>query len=634
MCGICGFLSSRPRGLDQATLDRMTDTMIHRGPDDRGTLLERFDGYVLGLGHRRLSVIDTSAAGRQPLGNEDGRVLVVYNGEIYNFQELESDLLARGHRFSTATDTEVLVHLWEEHGPDMVERLNGIFALAIWDRGTRTLMLARDHMGVKPLYYAWDGRELVFGSQLAPILESGRVAREAAPQAVYDYLALNYVPGPGTILPGVMRLQPAHRLVWRDGEVEVERYWDVRLASARVDVARDEREAAERLLATLRAAVRRQMISDVPLGMFLSGGVDSSTVLALMAEVSSRPVQAFTIDFAERGYSEVEQARRTARLYGAEHHVLRAEPDVLGLLDQLLTSADEPFADSSAIPTLMVSRLARQRVTVALAGDGGDEIFAGYQTHRAHRYASLYRRLPGVLRDRVLPWVAHHLPKSTGKIPLDFKARQFTRAAGLPVVQAHYGFKEFLPPDERLALFRDPDVRSGLLPTVRLFEAAAGQGGTSDPIDTALYLDQRIYLPDDILTKTDRASMAVSLEARVPLLDLEVVTLASTFPSRWKLKGLAGKHILKRAVAPVVDPEVLRRKKAGFNVPMAAWLRGPLRELVLDTISRNNVALVPYMDYDQVQSLVHGHLSGRAEHSRPIWAILILLLWARRHLRR
>ena len=630
MCGVCGFLTRGPGAPDQVTLDRMTDTLSHRGPDDRGTHLQRSGDWTLGLGHRRLSIIDTSTAGHQPLSNEDGSVQVVYNGEIYNFQELRRELVGQGHRFHSQSDTEVLVHLWEEHGPGLLERLNGIFALALWDNRQRQLLLARDQLGVKPLYYSWQNDTLVFGSQLRPLLASGKVSPgDLDPQALADYFALNYVPGPRSVLRSVRKLQPGHRLLWTRGQVRVERYWDLHMAScAHAGRPRwDHQAAQERLLATLRAAIRRQMVADVPLGMFLSGGVDSGTVLALMAEASPRPVQAFTVEFAEAGYSETDHARRAARRYGAEHHVLRVGHDLDELLPLLLRSVDEPYADSSVLPTLQVCRLARQHVTVALAGDGGDEVFAGYQTHRAHRLATWYRRLPGWLGGRALPWLARQLPVSSGKIPLDFKARQFTRAASQPPVAAHFLFKEFLDQAEREELL---DPGEGMRPASaqRLFERAAERHPCRDVIDTALYLDQQIYMPDDILTKTDRASMAVGLEARVPLLDREVVELAATFPACWKLRGLKGKHILKEAVRPVVDPATLRRRKAGFNVPMAAWMRGPLGDRLLDLLRSGAARRLPMLRVAAVEGLLARHRARRAELSRPLWAAMMLLLWA------
>ncbi len=608
----------------------MTDSLRHRGPDARGRLFEPLGEQALGLGHRRLSIIDTSAAAHQPLGNEDGSVQVVFNGEIYNFQELRDELAAKGHRFSSQSDTEVLVHLWEEEGPALVERLNGIFAFALWDRRQRVLLVARDPVGVKPLYYAWGSNGLIFGSQLAPLLVSGRVSQEIDRVALHDYLALNYVPGPRSILAAVSKLQPGHRLLLRPGgEPRVERYWGLRLASdpASSPTPAPPAEAARQLLEVLRRAVRRQMVSDVPLGMFLSGGIDSSTVLALMAEHSPRPVQAFTIDFAEEGYSEVEVARRTAQRFGAEHHVLRVGPELGDIPERLVESADEPFADSSAIPTFQLCRQARGAVTVALAGDGGDEVFAGYQTHRAHRYAEIYQRLPAALGQRLVPALIRRLPQSHGKIPWDFKARQFSRAAALPAAEAHFGFKEFLDEGERLALWEHP---SPPRPSVELFRSAAAERPLRDRLDLALYLDNAIYLPDDILTKSDRCSMAVGLEARVPLLDLEVVEFAARIPSSWKLQGLEGKALLKRAMAGHLPAELLRRRKAGFNAPMAAWFAGPLGDMLGDLLQGPGARRLPALRRPRVEELLRQHRRGERELSRPLWALTMLLLWSER----
>ena len=634
MCGITGFAAPRP-GPDQALLDRMTDTMRLRGPDDRGTHLDAVGDWTVGLGHRRLAILDTSPAGRQPLGNEDGQVQIVFNGEIYNYRELRQELLEKGHKFSSNTDTEVIVHLWEEEGPALLTRLNGIFAFALWDRPSRTLLVARDPLGVKPLYYATPGGgTLLFGSGLASLLASGLVSRELDGQALHDYLALCYVPGPRSILREVRKLPPGCRLLWREGVLQAERYFRLRLptSAGAPHFAGTLEEGAAELRRTLREAVRRQLVADVSLGMLLSGGVDSTTVLALMAECSPRPVQAFTMDFAEKGFSEAAQARRTARRYGAEHHVLPARPAPASLLARLIESADEPFADSSALPTLQVCEFARQHVTVALAGDGGDELFAGYQTYRAHRYAALYRRLPGLLSRGLLPWLAERLPRSSGKIPLDFKARQFTRAASRPTVEAHYAFKEFLDEAARRRLVDHDALGAPPQPTAGLFVDTARELPHRDPLDTALYLDGQLYLPDDILTKTDRTGMAVSLEARVPLLDLEVVRLASSFPADWKLHGLQGKFILKQAVAGLVDEEVLRRPKAGFNVPLASWLRGELRPLLEEVTDRNTLRHHPYLRHEEVDRLKTEHLAGRREAGRPLWALLVFLRWADRHL--
>lgn len=640
MCGIVGFVGARA-AVTRQRLVRMRDTLRHRGPDDAGVWYHAADDVAVGLGHRRLSIIDTRELGRQPMTNEDGSVRVVFNGEIYGFQALRADLLARGHTFATRTDTEVLVHLYEERGPDMVSDLDGMFAFALWDARRRRLVLARDRMGIKPLFVA-DGRAtagqsgaLYFASELKAILASRDIDDAIDHQAAHDFLGLTYTPGPRTMLRGARKLPPGHVLVWEDGRATTRRYWRQRFHTVR-DPRRANgsgtptlAEAADEVLTRLRRSVQRRMISDVPLGMFLSGGIDSSAVLACMSEVSDRPVKAFTISFEEAGYDESDYARVAAQTFGAEHHVETVRPDPDTFMGPLVESFDEPYADSSAIPLWYLCRLARQHVTVALGGDGGDELYAGYRTHRAWRAANLYRRLPKTLRDRLIPAAVERLPVSHGKVSFDLKARQFVAAAAGAPAAAHCGFKTFLSEDARDAL-RTADA-AALEPSVRLFEAAFGAAPFGDGLEAVLHSDFELYLPDDILVKVDRMSMAHSLEARVPFLDHELVEHAAGLPGWHKLFGFRTKHVLKRALRGRVPWRILERPKAGFNVPMARWLCEDLRTLARDTLAPSRVRTVGLWSPEEVTRMLDAHESRERDLSRPIWSMLVFMLWNDRH---
>ena len=483
-------------------------------------------------------------------------------------------------------------------------------------------------MGIKPLFWsALPDGGLLFGSEIKALLASGQVDDAIDLQSVHDYLGLTYAPGPRTALRGVRKLPAAHTLVWTREGTTIRRYWDQRFHSVPpTQRAPSYRQAAHEVLAEFRQAVRRRLVSDVPLGMFLSGGIDSSAVLWAMAEASSRPVQAFTIAFDEAGYDESSYAKIAARAFSAEHHieVVRPDPDTfLGPLTEIL---DEPFADSSAIPVWYLSRLARRHVTVALGGDGGDEIYAGYRTHYAWRLANLYRHLPGPLRDQLIPGAVARLPVSHGKVSFDLKARQFVRAAAAPAPEAHFGFKEFLSEDARQALLTTGTPK----PTVRLFNRAYTQHPFGHELDGVLYTDSALYLPDDILVKLDRMTMAHGLEARVPFLDHRLVEHAAALPAQYKLRRLRTKAVLKRALAKHLPTELLERRKAGFNVPMATWLAGPLNGLMRDMLAPERVKRVGLWEASAVNKMIQEHEARTRDHSRPLWAMLCFALFNER----
>jgi asparagine synthase (glutamine-hydrolysing) len=580
----------------------------------------------VGLGHRRLSIIDL-AAGGQPLANEDRSVWIVFNGEIYNFRELRGELEARGHRFSTHSDTESIVHLYEEAGEACVPRLNGMFGFALWDERKERLLLARDRFGIKPLFYAWNGRRLLFGSEIKAILE-------AIPEcgvdmeALHDYLSLNYIPGPRTIYQEVRKLQPGHLLMADGGGIQITRYWDGpvggRTDRRRLRVSAE--DAAAELLRLLRRAVPAQMVSDVPLGVFLSGGLDSSTVVALMSEVSERPVRTFSIGFEERTYSELPAARLVASRFHTDHTELIVRPEVRDLLPTLVRNFDEPFADSSAIPTYYVSQLARSRVTVALGGDGGDELFAGYDTYIATRLAGWYRRLPGLLRRWIIAPVVNRLPVSDAKVSFDYRAKRFVEGADQPPERAHFWWKLIFSEEAKRQLYRvgyDWPRRDSCQVYAERFQECPSE----DLLDRLQYVDATIYLPDDILVKVDRMSMAHSLEVRVPLLDHDVSDFVMSLPPSLRLRGLTKKYILKRALKGILPPEILRRSKRGFNVPVARWLRRELRDLVADYLSPSTVKRQGYFDPLAVAELVRRHHSGGADYSRNLWGLLMFSMW-------
>jgi len=631
MCGFVGYASTQAP-LERVVLERMRDTLAHRGPDGAGLWTHHDAAAAVGLGHRRLAIIDTRDVGLQPMTDDSGRLTIAFNGEIYDFAAARAALEATGrHAFRTRTDTEVILHQWRADGAAALRRLQGMFAFALWDTERRMLTLARDRFGKKPIYYAHlsDGT-LIFGSEIKALLASGRVDDEVDLQAHEDYLALNYVPGPRTMFAGVRKVPPAHTLTWRDGRVHLERYWDLELhsAAAHAPVVPSMDEAARGVLERLDAAVARRLVSDVPLGMFLSGGIDSSAVLTSMARASQAPIQAFTIRFDEADYDESSHARLIARTVGATHHVetVRPEPDTF--LGPLVDAFDEPFADSSAIPMWYLARLARQHVTVALGGDGGDELFAGYRTHRALRLATLWRRLPQRLREDLVPALVARLPVSHGKVSFDLKAKQFVASASADPARAFFGFKEFLREPRRRALCAAPTAVES---PGRLFDAAFSAHEFRDALDAALYADCAIYLPDDILVKVDRMTMAHALEARTPFLDTALAEYAAALPARAKLFGLRTKHILKRALRGRVPLRILERGKAGFNVPMATWLNGALLGHLRDALSPERVRALGLWSPPEVARLLDEHERRTHDHSRPLWAMLCFVAWRARH---
>jgi asparagine synthase (glutamine-hydrolysing) len=616
MCGICGLLALDGAGpVDRGGLQAMNAAMVHRGPDSEGSFAE---GPV-GLAARRLAIIDL-AHGDQPMRTADGRVTVVQNGEIYNHEALHAELEAAGHRLRTRSDTEVLAYAYLQWGTDFVKRLRGMFAIALWDATEQRLVLARDRFGIKPLYWGRAGDTLAFASELKALRLAPGFDEAIDSEAVEAFLAFNSIPAPLTIFRAARKLPPGHLLVHEGAEPRIERYArpaPVPAAEVRRD---DEATLAAELREALRDSVRAHLVSDVPVGVLLSGGVDSSVLCALAAQESSVPVQTFSIGFQERTFDELDLARSVAERYRTDHRELIVGPDAAELLPEIAAAFDEPFGDSSALPTYLVCRLASEHVKVALSGEGGDELFGGYETYVADLVSAR-----GLGRAaRLARPVVERLPTSSRRVSLEYRAKRFVRAAHLPPLERHHGWKEIFAPDVRAELLRGG--RDGHDP-LDVYRARYAETAGAEPLARLQDVDLGIYLVDDLLVKTDRMSMAHSLEARVPYLDTEVARLAMALPTAAKVRGWAKKRLLRRAAAPLVPKAIVTGRKKGFSIPAAAWLRGPLEPFAREVLSPGRVAAQGLLDPAAVTAVLDRHVSGREDLSRQLWGLLSLSLW-------
>jgi asparagine synthase (glutamine-hydrolysing) len=617
MCGICGiFEPERNTIMERAVLKAMTDTLTHRGPDDEGL----YSGPGIGLGHRRLSIIDL-ASGQQPLSNEDESVWVVFNGEIYNFQELNRRYLASGHRFHSRSDTETIVHLYEELGEDCFSKLRGMFAIALWDTSRRKLMLARDRIGKKPLYYSWDGRRLLFGSEMKALWPAADFQPDVDVEALSDYFSYLYVPGPKTIYQQVRKLRAAHYLVADPTGIREVPYWNL---SFKEPLQLSEEQWSERLLEEYRQAVRIRLVADVPLGAFLSGGVDSSSVVALMNEVRS-PVTTCSIGFTEETYNEAGEAKQFARSLAADHHEEIVSPRAVDIVEKLAWHYDEPFADSSAVPTYYVSRMARRRVTVALSGDGGDEEFAGYRRYKFDLRENMLRSvLPLRARRAIFAPLAALYPKADWA-PRFLRAKTTLQSLSRSALEGYFNTMSSVPPELKGRLL-NPEVNLKLngYDSAEVLRYHFDRADTDDPLSRLLYTDIKTYLVDDILVKVDRASMANSLEVRCPLLDHELMETSARIPWRLKLRNGAGKYIFKKALEPILPKPILQRRKWGFGVPLAAWFRSDLKEFGYETIFQSKDR---YLNYGFLQKCWDQHQAGRRDWSSMLWQVLMFKVW-------
>jgi asparagine synthase (glutamine-hydrolysing) len=632
MCGICGIARTpdgTPFGSD--LIARMCRTIVHRGPDDEGIYADD----RVGLGNRRLSIIDVEG-GHQPLSNEDGTIWIAYNGEAYNFPEVRDRLAARGHVFRTRSDTETIVHAYEEWGLDFVHEFRGMFAFALWDKRTDRLVLFRDRIGVKPLYYTQlPDRTLVFGSEIKAILAHPGVRREIEPRALDLYLTLEYVPAPFSMFKNIFKLPAGHYLVFEAGRIEIRKYWDIVPPKAGPEAGRPLSPAAARdeLYGLLKESVKLRLVSDVPLGAFLSGGIDSSTIVGLMRELGANPLRTFSIGFKDQTYDELVHARRIAERFETAHEEVVLEPRALDLTEKLVRHLDEPLADFSIFPTYLVSKMAREHVTVALSGDGGDEVFAGYEHYQAQKIsrwpgAASAGRLAGVVTDRMRP--------SEKKKGAWNKLRRFTQGLAHGAGDRHFRWMMFLTGEMKRMLYTPAfqealDGAGGLREQEPFAGHFAGLEGF-DRTTAELYLDLKTYLVDDIMVKVDRMSMATSLEAREPLLDHKLVEFAFRLPGRMKLRGLTTKWIFKKTVERLLPRVNIYRKKEGFSIPIKHWLKAELRDLMRDTLSERRIREAGLFNDEPIRRMMAAHIAGKENYSHQLWALLVFETWRQTYL--
>jgi asparagine synthase (glutamine-hydrolysing) len=627
MCGICGIINRDFRvPVNAAIVKKMNDAIIHRGPDDEGQHVKQ----NVGLGMRRLSIIDL-VTGAQPIYNEDKTVVIVFNGEIYNHDVVRSELEKKGHHFRTNADTEVIIHAYEEFGVDCVKKLNGMFAFSIWDERKKRLFIARDRIGIKPLYYYVDEKRIVFGSEIKSILQVPEVPREVDRKALDTFLTFEYIPSPSSIFKGIYKLPAGHWLLFENGQIKTEKYWFLDYKAS----PKNEDQLAEELREILLDAVKVRLMSDVPLGSFLSGGLDSSSIVAMMSKSMSTPVKSFSIGFDDSTYNELPYARAVAKHFNTDHFEEIIKPNAVELTEKIIGQLDEPFGDFSVFPTYLVSQMARKHVTVVLSGDGGDELLAGYDTYIAEKIAKRYARLPSFFRNGFVGPIINSVPPTDKKKGLVNKAKRFIEGTNLPKELQHVRWMIFLQEAEKQLLYtknfgqelNDHDPYQFILEKI-------DQISSTEPLDQQEYIDIKTYLVDDILVKVDRMSMAVSLEARVPLLDHRFVEFAATIPGPMRLKEKRTKHILKKAMTGILPDYIINRGKEGFSIPIKNWMKNELYPMMMDALSESNVKDAGFFEPKYVTQLVNEHLKGSENHSHRLWALMMFHMWRDIYLKR
>lgn len=626
MCGICGiynFKNNNPINAD--LLLQMCEVLKHRGPDDQGI----WSRNKIGLGHRRLSIIDLSSQGHQPMSNENGAIWIVFNGEIYNFLEIRENLIKRGHKFKSNTDTEVIIHLYEEKGNNCVNDLRGMFAFAIWDEKNKKMLLARDRIGKKPLYYMVDNRRLIFASEIKSILQDETVKKEIDFEALDDFLTFQCILAPKTIFKGIKKLLPGHILVCTPEKIETKEYWD--LSFSKLNNKKEE-YYIERLSELLNDAVKCRLISDVPLGAFLSGGIDSSSIVALMSEILGRSVITSSIGFKEQKFNELEFSRSVANQFNTKHYEHIVNPNALEVLRKLIWHFDEPFADSSAIPTYYVSKMTREHVTVALSGDGGDEVFAGYRRYYYDRLENQLRIVPEFLRKYLIGSLAKVYPKAD-RLPQFLRGKTFLTNLSLSPERGYMNTRSTFKYEMKDRLYsEDIKKRLGDYDSFSILDYYFKKADTDDSLSRIQYVDIKTYLADDILTKVDRMSMANSLEVRCPLLDHKLLEFAATIPSDLKLKGKISKYIFKKCMKEKISKEVFTRKKWGFVVPIGYWFRNNIKEMVEEILFDSKTQMGEYFNPTYIRRMWNDHLSGKRDYSANLWCLLIFELWHRNYI--
>jgi asparagine synthase (glutamine-hydrolysing) len=632
MCGIYGYLSSK-RNIDPRILRSMGDTLRHRGPDDEGEMIGEDGDLCVGFGHQRLSIIDLSPAGRQPMSNEDGSIWITYNGEIYNFRALREELERKGHRFKSSSDTEVVIHLYEELGIRCLEKMNGMFAFALWDRHKKTLILARDRIGKKPLHYALSNEGIVFASELKALLTHPGVSREIDLKSLNRYLTYEYVPAPDSIFKSIKKLEPGHYLLYRQGATEMIQYWDIPLTDNPMGY-KTEAEYVEDLRERLANAVKSRLVADVPVGLFLSGGVDSSLIAALAMRANPK-LECFSIGFDEPSFDESRYAREVARVLNAQHQLMIfSTREMLDTIHSLPDILDEPLADASILPTYLLSKFASQKVKVALSGDGGDELFAGYPTYQAHKVITYYDSLPAFLKS-ALRAMASHLPVSHNNISTEFKIKQFLKGAGVASEIRFFIWMGAFTDAEKKGLLSD-EVKNELRSHNTyedIFNYISKSKLTKD-MERILYLSMKLYLQDDLLVKVDRTSMANSLEVRCPLLDYEFIEFACSLPMFYKLNGLKTKYLFKKAAMGLLPASIINRPKKGFGIPISRWLCGELKDLMMNHLNQQTIERQGLFDWPYISGLMDAHLSRRADHRKLLWPLIVFQIWYARFVAR
>lgn len=627
MCGIVGYinLNGQDLGPEENYLPSMCHSIHHRGPDDSGELVM---GPVA-MGMTRLSIIDLST-GHQPICNEDGKIWIVFNGEIYNYQDLRKLVLSKGHTLKTTSDTEVIVHLYEEFGIDCLQHLEGMFAFSIWDSEKKRLLIARDRMGEKPLHYGVFSGQLIYGSELKGILAHPRSKRELNVEAFQKYLAFEYVPAPLSIFDGISKLMPAHFLLVENGQFKTGCYWTPKISKEKLT----EQESSKRLIELLSTSTKLRLIADVPVGVFLSGGIDSSSIAALATQVSSEKVKTFSIGFSDASFDESAHAEAVARHLGTEHHKAIFSPELAReTLEELWEFLDEPIADASVVPTFFLSKMTREHVKVALAGEGGDELFGGYPTYQAHKLAGVWRRVPHAIRTKVLEPAIRSLPVSMNNLSFDYKAKRFIESANQTPVDRHFRWMGSLPLNEQMQLIR-PDVLALTRDEQILPDALKLSSGhlDDDVVSQIMKVDMVTYLPDDLLVKSDRSSMAASLEVRLPFLAYPLVEFALSMPSSYKVHRMTTKYLLKKAVSPLLPEAIMKRPKKGFGIPVAKWLRKEFKPIVDELLSEEFIKKQGIFEWKYIERLLDEHESSRFDRRKQLWTLFMFQWWWRKFL--